>query len=167
MTIALILSSLLISIHSFAAIQGLFGADKGIVIIQGQDLDAKRLYDSMNVEAVEDGNKLKKHIAHMTMYAEDVFDLTCNASKLNETLVSCTLKVSPSSQSIVNKDKRYLLVGINDQYDAKEVAQGFNHTGGTYQGEVFQSDDTRLHIWKTYDSQGDVVSFTIDFDEKG
>lgn len=156
----------LFSLNGFAETKGLFLDQQAIVIIQGQDTDAKNLYDSMKVTPVENGNQLQKEFIHQTAQAEDVFSLLCTASKLNPDLVSCTLKVFPSSQAIVNKENRWLLVGINDQFDAPDVAKNFNHAGDQYRGEVFKSLDEKLYIYKTFNSQGDVASFTIEFDEE-
>ncbi|MBC87323.1 MAG: hypothetical protein CL677_09110 [Bdellovibrionaceae bacterium] len=161
-----ILVAVLFSLNSFAETIGMFSSQQAVVIIQGQDTDAKNLYDAMKVTPVEDGNRLQKELVHRTMQAEDVFSLLCTSSQLNPDLVSCTLKVFPSSQAIVNTESRWLHVGINDQFDAPSVARDFNHTGDRYRGEVFKSLDEKLYIYKTFDRRGDVASFTIEFKEE-
>ncbi len=148
--------------YAHANVGAIFTADEATLIIQGNDTDASSLYAAMNVAPSNDGNKLTKHINYETMYAQPVFDLTCNESQLTK-VFSCTLKFS-SPGAVISKDQKWVLMGINDRIDSRHFAKLFNDVSSDhYRAEVFRSIDGTLHIWKTYDSTGGVVSFTISY----
>ena len=163
MKLLILLVSTLMSANAFAEIYPMFAVRQATIIIQGADQDAIHLFNAMNVQQEEIDQKIVKKIAHSTMYAEDVFDLVCTAAKNNLNNVSCTLKVFASQQSIVNTERKWFIVGVNDSFDARQVAQQFKHLGGQQAGNIFTSTDTKLRIYKTFDSQGEIVSFTIQF----
>lgn len=157
-----ILSLFVISYTSKAEVGALFPNDSAILVIQGNDSDASNLFEAMNITPSENDKVITKHIYHETMYAKPVFDLTCKKSKLVGN-ASCTLKFF-SPEAVINKEFKSVLVGINDQFDAPEVAKMFNQiSGNPYQAEVFRSLNGKLHIWKTKNSSGEIVSFTMSY----
>lgn len=151
-----------VSVGANAAVTDFFSADKATLLIQGKDLDAGNLYDAMNVVAETDGTIDVKHISYDSMYANPVFDLTCKKSQLTD-VASCTLKFF-SPGAVVNSAYKSVLMGINDRFDAPTTAKKFNETSSNpHQAHVFLSADGKLRIWKTFDSSGDVVSFTMTY----
>lgn len=152
----------LFSTYAKAEVLALFTNDNATLVIQGNDSDANALFDSMNVESTDNGGVLSKHISYETRYARPVFDLTCNKSQIVEN-ASCTLKLF-SPEAVINKSYKSVLMGINDRFDATAVANMFNnHTSNPYRAEVFLSIDRKLRVWKTFNSSGDVVSFTMSY----
>ncbi len=150
------------SVYAKADVTAFFPNDNATLIIQGNDSDANALFEAMNITPTSNGSIVTKHIDYETIYAKPVFDLTCNKSQLTGN-ASCTLKFF-SPESVISKDQESVLMGINDQFDATAVAKMFNTiSSDPHQAEVFRSLSGELHIWKTYNSSGDVVSFTMSF----
>lgn len=153
---------LLVSVGANGAVNDFFAADKATLVIQGKDADAVNLYEAMNVVPETDGSINVKHINYEAMYANPVFDLTCKKSQLTD-VASCTLKFF-SPGAVVNSTYKSVLMGINDRFDAPTTAKMFHETSSDrYQAQVFSSADGKLRIWKTFDSAGDVVSFTMKY----
>lgn len=154
--------TLLISSYSFAEVGALFQNDSAVLLIQGKDTDAESLYGAMNVQFEPQGNLNVKHISYENMYARPVFDLTCNLALMSGAR-SCTLKFF-SPQSVINNGQKSVLMGINDQFDAPDIAKLFNQiSNDPHQTEVFRSLDGKLRIWKTFNSAGQVSSFTMSY----
>jgi hypothetical protein len=162
MKIAFLTIMFLFSTTAHAEVHALFPTDDATLIIQGNDADATALFDSMNVATLDDGRTLSKHVSYDTMFAKSVFDLTCKQAR-STAGTSCTLKFF-SPEAVVNKVQKSILMGINDRLDARSVASMFNEKTSTpYQAEVFLSMDGKLRIWKTFNSSGDVASFTMTY----
>ncbi|MNT40227.1 hypothetical protein D3C72_1765280 [compost metagenome] len=92
---------------------------------------------------------------------EPYFSVACNYSPLASD-ASCTIKVT-HEMAALNKEHKSILMGVNDFHEAPSVAKKFLHTGDAYQGEVFKSFNGQLRIWKTFDHEGNVVSFTLQY----
>lgn len=152
----------LLSVSAKAEIGAFFPENQATLVIQGKNEDASKLYEAMKVTPSAANNTLTKHISYETMYANPVFDLTCNKSQLTNAS-SCTLKFF-SPGAVIMKDQKAVLMGINDRFDAPDIAKLFNETSNnSYQAESFLSEDGKLRIWKTFNSSGEVVSFTMSY----
>lgn len=150
---------LLLSVSSNAEISSLFSDQRAILIIRGSNTDVLRLYDAMNVQPVLENNMMVKNIKYETLQTDPVFDLTCKKSLLTNS-ASCTLKFFPPA-ALIQKDQKSILMGINDPFDAPDVAQLFHETSNnSHQAEIFLSEDQTLRIWKTL-SAGKVISLTM------
>jgi hypothetical protein len=162
MKVSFLILLFLFSTYAKAEVFALFPGENATLIIQGNDSDAISLFNSMNVEPANNGSILSKHISFETMFARPVFDLACKKSQ-SAGNASCTLKFF-SPEAVINKSQKSVLMGINDQLEAPAVAKLFNNkTTSPYQAEVFLSVDEKLRIWKTFNSSGDIVSFTISY----
>lgn len=153
---------LLLSVYVKAEVGAFFPENQATLLIQGQNNDASKLYDAMNVIPSTDNNVLTKHIGYEVTYANPAFDLTCSESQLTKS-ASCTLKFF-SSGAVIMKEQKAVLMGINDRFDAPNIAKLFNETSNdSYRAEVFLSQDGKLRIWKTFNSFGEIVSFTMSY----
>lgn len=151
---------ILVSCFGVSKTQIFVNDDYAKIIIQGSDSDALRLFDSINQVPVTEGNFLKKEITYFVV-GDAAFKLSCRLSKLTNS-GSCTLFMTSMVASL-DKISKSVLLGINDQFDAPRLSKNFHDDGDQFRPLIFQSDDSKLQIWKTKNSMGDVVSFTLTY----
>lgn len=153
---------LFLSLCLKAEVGVLFSENQATLLVQGKNTDAENLYEAMNVPSSSNNNVLTKKIVYTAMFANPVFEQICNKSLLTNS-TSCSIKFF-SPGAVLFKDKNAILMGINDQFDSVKIAKLFNQTSSnSYQAQVFLSEDEKLKIWKTYDSSGEVVNFTMSY----
>lgn len=134
--------------------------DSATILLQGPDSDAKRFFDSIKQSPILDGNILKKEISFYVV-GDEAFKIACSISRLSSA-GSCSLFFTAQVASI-DQNSKSVLLGINDQFDAPRFASNFHDDGDRFRPLVFQSEDSKLQIWKTNDSVGKVVSFTLTY----
>lgn len=146
----------------------LFPSNQAILIIQGLDSDAKTLFEAMNVTATKKSGTLKKEVNLTTSLGplgDSVFKLTCKYTELSNA-ASCNIKVFSALEATINKNTKYILIGVNDRYAATQISKSFfDLDSNPHQRIIFHSINGKLKLWKTLNSNGDVVSFTMEYRE--
>ncbi len=158
---------LLITGLSYSAVHSIIPEDKqsAILIIQGQDLDAVRMYDSMNVEEVLESNILKKKIEYFApTNFQTLFTLICNKSILTPELASCTFKIFNvfigHQYPLIRKDPNWFMLGVGDRAYLRKLIKPFNMNDD---GEIFRSESNEFRILVVKDIYDSPISFTMEY----
>jgi hypothetical protein len=133
--------------------------NKFLVIVQGGpgDSDARRLYEAMNVDAVEGASLFEKTISFSVGGQTDVFKLSCRISKTSEAQ-SCTLQVFPSPWTKI--DRGAFLLSMSGTSEAGKIRDQFAApmTGN----DIYRSTNNALVI-QTRKVAPNHVDFSIGF----
>lgn len=133
--------------------------NKFLVIVQGGpgDSDARRLYEAMNVDAVEGAILFEKTISFSVGGQTDVFRLSCRISKTSEAQ-SCTLQVFPSPWTEI--DRGAFLLSMSGTAEAGKIRNQFvaPMTGD----DIYRSTNNALVI-QTRKTASNHVDFSIGF----
>jgi hypothetical protein len=163
-SILLFLAFSFVAQNSLAATQGKLREHKAIVMVQGEDTDAKRLYDLLKVDAVESNGQFRKEY-RLTSGSEILFDVVCSWVPLTN-LSSCSLTFNawrhyPVDISIDNS-RNYVLLQTADKFMAEKILKNFVHRQDA--DEVYTSEDKRLRIWAMRNYLGRPINFAVHYD---
>jgi hypothetical protein len=120
--------------NALAGTQSLIPAseDKGMIIVQG-DSDGFNLYNSLDVEPVEESNILSK-----TVESKD-FSLQCRTSNLTN-VSSCTFNILKGDSSEISKSERLIKFYVGGK-EAEELQNSFHKSNSEF---IFESSDKLL-----------------------
>jgi hypothetical protein len=128
----------------------MFPEDRAELVIQGQDADAKKLFEAMNVKATTDAGWLVKEIIVLSSYrgsSQEAFSLGCKYSATSKA-ASCFLKVYPTVEAGIMKELGFFFVAFNGA-EASLISKSFNFKEiSRYESVAFQSIDGKFAIWK-------------------
>ena len=168
MKVLIFFFGVLVSSITHAETFGIFSStgDTVKIIVQGNDKDAIDLFDSLNVETIEnDDSFIKTAKVESLSTWEIIYEVKCKKSKLVRNLVSCTVGLDKaySWTSIDNINKSAYVVPYGDLDNFASYSK-FNIPEET--DLVFQSIDQALTISVERDSSGEIFRFRIDFRQK-
>lgn len=145
---------------SYSSTEVAFPEEGAVLVIQGQDSDAGNLYKAMNVPAVLENGIHQKQINVINDSAQEVLIVICKKLYGAEN-TACTIDIKTG---YINKKDRHILVGMNGRYEAPSTGKKFHHqSNDKFRGEIFVSENKKVHFWKTFDSSGSVASVTLEY----
>lgn len=167
LTSILISAIILFSTLSKAAVTEVFKKDYVVFNIEGTDLESNQLFDAMLVKPTVSHFELLKHIKYENIFSDLVFDLVC-LQTIETQSTSCRLKLF-SNNTIIDSERKYVRLNIRDQMSVPHSADTFakmffnNIVDSNRQADVFLSADKKLRLWKTYNEEGKVVLFNVEY----
>jgi len=151
-----------------AEIFPIFNSDgtKVKLIIQGNDGDAKNLFEAMQTDTLEENNILIKSIIAPSSngLVVNLYELTCQKSLIVENLNSCTLSL----------DSNYVWTTVSKEDSSASVfSNGFIDTYIAYSklrvtndsNVIFKSEDNSLVIAVMRNAAGEIFRFRIQYNE--
>lgn len=127
---------------SFAATKGFFNNPNQVaIIIQGRDMDAPRLFDSLNVSQEQTPSGFKKNLTFTSLTNEKTLNITCYKSKNVENFGSCTVEFFRSQWTKIDSSSVQLAF---DNQNSSSIRHFFSESDN--EGLIYQSIDGRLLI---------------------
>ncbi len=162
-----IILSLFVGSATQAATLGIFNDEKVVVVVQGNDTDAKRLFDALTVQAIEDNNKMTKKYEMTSGAGETIFSVLCSLSQLANS-ASCTLTFNrwyaPVSVITENTEPKYVLLESANTYQNENILKNFTPSSQP-SDMIYSSENNLLRIWAFKDHLGKATKFAIQYDE--
>ncbi len=149
---------------SFADTFGILNDERALVIVQGNDSDAKTLFDALAVIPTESNGTLTKDYK-FSHNENPIFSILCKWSHLTNS-GSCTVTLNkwisyPVNCFIDAKKNNYALLETVDKYVAEGILKNFVSASGNH---IFSSENSRLRIWAFKDHLGKATKFAIQYD---
>ncbi len=156
--------TLLFTEYSSAEVRGFFNENNATIVIQGPNNDFKNFYASIIADELESNGIVKKSFALKSNSNELIFSIECaKTSQVDSgscTLIFNTWYYSPVVISI-DKNSENLSMTSQDKWSAKILAKNF--ADPSQQGVIFSSEDSKLWVTATKDTQGVINNLKINF----